>query len=272
MRKECKHLDSNYFIEHPSLYHKLIEKNLFEALHALMNMSVYEKYLDVTLTPKFLDSISSVEHPYPDDPLYDRLELSFMHKLLDCPDPLVKYHPLVSLVVREKLRFYRWWYVFTFLLYIIFLTNLYYALIEASYLCDDMLLSYDTPSSLVRAFYEIVVVCSWIILRISMKLSFLSHWSILHRQLAIIDSKNDEFSDPTWRSRLNRSFSHLFPALSTGIKINPTLITFNGYSSNTEDNTVTNTMGFRFHSLACAGGGVGGRTPPQSSSQTKENK
>ena len=219
-----KHLDSNYFIEHPSLYHKLIEKNLFEALYDLMNMSVYEKYLDVTLTPKFLDSISSVEHPYPDDPLYDRLEPSFMHKLLDCPDPLVKYHPLVSLVVREKLRFYRWWYVFTFLLYIIFLINLYYALIEASYLCDDMLLSYDTPSSLVRAFYEIVVISSWIILRISMKLSFLSHWSILHRQLAIIDSKNDAFSDPTWRSRLNRSFSHLFPALSTGIKINPTLI------------------------------------------------
>ena len=217
-------IDPNYFIEHPSLYHKLIEKNLFEALHALMDMSVYEKYLDVTLIPKFLDSISSVEHPYPDDPLYDRLEPSFIHKLLDCPDPLVKYHPLVSIVVREKLRFYRWWCVFTFFLYIFFLINLYYALIEASFLRDDVLLSYDTPSSRVRAFFETVVVISWIILRISMKLSFLSHWSRLHRRLLIIDSENDKFSDPTWRSRLNRFFSHLFPALMTGVKINPTLI------------------------------------------------
>ena len=219
-----KQLDPGYFIEHPSLYHKLIEKNLFEALHALINMSVYEKYLDVTLIPKFLDSVSSEEHPYPDDPLYDRLEPSFLHKLLDCPDPLVKYHPLVSIVVREKLRFYRWWYVFTFFLCIIFLINLCYALTEASFLRHDVLLSYDTPSSRVRAFFEIVVVISWIILHISMKLSFLSHWSRLHRQLVIVDSKGDEFSDPTWLSKLNRSFSHLFPAIITNIQDNSTLI------------------------------------------------
>ena len=187
-----KHLDSNYFIEHPSLYHKLIEKNLFEALHDLMNMLVYEKYLDVTLTPKFLDSISSVEHPYPDDPHYDRLEPSFMHKLLDCPDPLVKYHPLVSLVVREKLRFYRWWYVFTFLLYIFFLINLYYALIQASYLCDDMLLNYDTPSSIGRGFCEVVVVIYALVFTFDESLEFALKWYQTHRGLKLIEKADEE--------------------------------------------------------------------------------
>ena len=186
-----KQLDPGYFIEHPSLYHKLIEKNLFEALHALINMSVYEKYLDVTLIPKFLDSISSEEHPYPDDPLYDRLEPSFLHKLLDCPDPLVKYHPLVSIVVREKLRFYRWWYVFTFFLYIIFLINLYYALIEASYLCDDMLLTYDTPSSMGRAFCELVVVIYALAFTFDELLEFALNWYQTHRQKKSIEEAEE---------------------------------------------------------------------------------
>ena len=184
-------IDPNYFIEHPSLYHKLIEKNLFEALHALMDMSVYEKYLDVTLIPKFLDSISSVEHPYPDDPLYDRLEPSFIHKLLDCPDPLVKYHPLVSIVVREKLRFYRWWYVFTFFLYLFFLINLYYALIEASYLCDDTLLSYDTPSSMVRAFCEIVVVIYALAFTFDELLEFALKWYQTHRERKLTEEAEE---------------------------------------------------------------------------------
>ncbi|KAI6646984.1 Serine/threonine-protein phosphatase 6 regulatory ankyrin repeat subunit A-like isoform X2 [Oopsacas minuta] len=220
-----KHIQYDYFIQHPIIYHQLIEKNLFDALTALMDDSVSEKYLDVTLTPKFLDSVSSLEHSYPDDPLYDRFEPSFLHKLLDCPDPLVKYHPLVSIVVREKLRFYRWWYVLTFILYCFFLINLFYALTQASYLCDDMLWSYSDNLSKGRAFCEVCVILSVIIFTIDQILSFLSYWYRIHRKLLIIDGNNDKPDKinsfiylsyiPILYWKLNRVFYHFFTAVFT---------------------------------------------------------
>ena len=186
------HLDCDYFIQHPTIYHQLIQNNLFEALKALMDESVHEKYLDVSLEPKFLDSVNSADHPYPSDPLYNRFEPSFLHKLLSCPDPLVKYHPLVSIVVREKLRFYRWWYVFTFFLYLIFLICLFYALLQASYLCDDMLLSYNDAYSRGRGFCELVVVIYGFFFIFDELLEFLLQWYQTHKELKLIQESEEE--------------------------------------------------------------------------------
>ena len=186
------HINCDYFIQHPTIYHQLVTNNLFEALKALMDESVHEKYLDVTLEPKYLDSVNSLEHPYPDDPQYDRFEPSFLHKLLYCPDPLVKYHPLVSIVVREKLRFYRWWYVFTFFLYCIFLSCLYYALIQASYLCDDMLLSYNDASSKGRAFCEVIVVIYGFFFIFDEFLEFILQWYQTHKEMKLVEAADEE--------------------------------------------------------------------------------
>ena len=187
-----RYIDCDYFIQHPTIYHQMIGNNLFEALKALMDESVHEKYLDVTLNPKFLDSINSLEHPYPEDPQYNRFEPSFLHKLLYCSDPLVKYHPLVSIVVREKLRFYRWWYVFTFFLYCIFLVCLFYALIQASYLCDNMLLSYNDAFSMGRAFCEVVVVIYALFFIFDESLEFILQWYQTHRGMKLIEKAEEE--------------------------------------------------------------------------------
>ena len=180
-------VDPDYFRDNPSIFHKLIENELYEALKSLLDCHVYERFVDVELQPKFLDSIDS-ENPYPDNPKYNQFEQSFLHKLLDCPDPLVKYHPMVSIVVREKLRFYRWWYVFTGLLYLFFLISLYYALIQASYLCDDMLLLYDDDLSKGRAFCEVVVVIYGIFFVMDEILEFVGHWYQHHRDQKAIDA------------------------------------------------------------------------------------
>ena len=223
-----RYIDCDYFIQHPTIYHQMIGNNLFEALKVLIDESVHEKYLDVTLNPKFLDSINSLEHPYPEDPQYNRFEPSFLHKLLYCSDPLVKYHPLVSIVVREKLRFYRWWYVFTFFLYCVFLVCLFYALIQASYLCDDMLLSYNDAFSMGRAFCEVIVVISWILISADQKLAFLSYWYRLHKEKLITDQEKDEFVNPehhlfsfsTICDKINRLVYHFFSALYGGFSRN----------------------------------------------------
>ena len=175
-------VDPDYFRDNPSIFHKLIENELYEALKSLLDCHVYERFIDVELQPKFLDSIDS-ENPYPDNLKYNQFEQSFLHKLLDCPDPLVKYHPMVSIVVREKLRFYRWWYVFTGLLYLFFLISLYYALIQASYLCDDMLLLYDDDLSKGRAFCEVVVVIYGIFFAIDIILKLLVFYIRVHKKV-----------------------------------------------------------------------------------------
>ena len=170
------------FLEDPTVFHRLIENNLFEALKSLMDCHVSEKFLVVELKPKFLDSIDSLEDHYPDNSGY-KCEPSFLHKLLDCPDPYVKYHPMVTIAVEEKLKIYRWWYVFTFFLYCFFLMPLYYALFQASFLCDSMLLSYEDELSKGRAFCEVVVVIYSIFFLIDEIIEFFNYWYQCHNEL-----------------------------------------------------------------------------------------
>ena len=96
----------------------------------------------------FFDSNESGQ--YPNDPKFEPLKQSFLHKLIDCPDQELKYHPLVSIIVDKKLRFYRWWYVISFFFYLFFLCCLGYALIQASTVRDSNIWLYQNPTDRMR--------------------------------------------------------------------------------------------------------------------------
>ena len=105
---------------------------------------------------------------------------TLLHKLKNCADPELKYHPLVNFIVDDKLRFYRWWHLSSLISFSFFLICLCYALIQASTKCDSMLWSYDTTEDILRAFCELICllhVIGFSLIRIG---DFMTEWKFVN--------------------------------------------------------------------------------------------
>ena len=173
-----KYIDLDQILSKPRIYHILLSKKHYRGLKELMDKSVILENRTYQIKLKFLSSIEYQtiipdKDAYPTDSKYSHLAPSFLHKLNNCPDSRIKFHPLVNAAVEKKLSVYRWWYVLTFALYCIFLAALYYALFQASYQCDDMLFSYTGSSGAFRALCELVVVIYALIFSIDECMEFI---------------------------------------------------------------------------------------------------
>ena len=138
----------------------------------------------------FFDSNESGQ--YPNDPKFEPLKQSFLHKLIDCPDQELKYHPLVSIIVDKKLRFYRWWYVISFFFYLFFLCCLGYALIQASTVCDSNIWLYQNPTDRMRGVCEMICLFYLIFFIFNEVVEFYIEWTQVYELKRI---KNEESRD-----------------------------------------------------------------------------
>ena len=125
---------------------------------------------------------SNEDGNYPNNPKFKPLKQSFLHKLKDCPDQELKYHPLVSIIVDKKLRFYRWWYVTSFFFYLFFLICLGYALIQASTVCDSEIWLYQSPADWVRGVCELICLLYLLFFLFNEAVEFLIEWTQVYEE------------------------------------------------------------------------------------------
>ena len=100
----------------------------------------------------------------------------------DCPDPEIKYHPLVNLIVDKKLSFYRWWYIVSFVFYAFFLICLGYALIYASLICDSELWLYQSPADWARGACELISILYLLFFIFNEVVEFLIEWTQVYEE------------------------------------------------------------------------------------------
>ena len=125
---------------------------------------------------------SNGDGKYPHNPEFKHLKQSFLHKLKDCTDQELKYHPLVSIIIDKKLRFYRWWYVISLFFYIFFLTCLGYALIQASTVCDTQIWLYQYPADWVRGVCEVICILYLLFFLFNEAVEFLIDWTQIYEE------------------------------------------------------------------------------------------
>ena len=119
---------------------------------------------------------SNEEGQYPDSPDFKPLKQSFLHKLVNCPDQELKYHPIVNIIVDKKLGFYRWWYVISLIFYLFFLVCLGYALIQASTVCDSNLWLYTHPTDWARGVCEVICLLYLLFFLLNEAVEFFIEW------------------------------------------------------------------------------------------------
>ena len=125
------------FSKDPSIFHVLYNDKQYDILKVIFNrlsQPIEERPDLISCNPSFLDSNELGQSPY--SQRFSYILPSFLHKLIECQDHELKEHPLVKIAIKNKLRVYRVWYLFTFLVFFIFLVSLAIALILASYECE----------------------------------------------------------------------------------------------------------------------------------------
>ena len=166
-----------------SIFHVLYNDKQYDILKVIFNrlsQPLEERPDLVCCNPSFLDSNEKGQNPY--SATFSHLLPSFMHKILDCRDNELKEHPLVKIAVKSKLRVYRIWYLFTFLIFAAFLIALAIALILASYDCEanvafTMIPEDNTNYRIIRFVCELIVLCYGINLVINELVEFFLVWS-----------------------------------------------------------------------------------------------
>ena len=123
-----------FFTDHPKILHDLYDQKYYNIIKVVISKMILSTSPNYVLSTKFLESNSFGQ--YPNDANFKNFEPTFLHKLRDCPDSEIKYHPMVNAVVTEKLRLYNWWYIVSFCMYLLFLVCLSYSLYQSSRLCD----------------------------------------------------------------------------------------------------------------------------------------
>ena len=172
----------NYFRDHSTILHKIYDRRMYCTLKAILERMVVVEKDRVKMSPKFLDSNELGQ--YPSDPKFKHMIPSFLHKLLICPDTELKYHPIVAITINRKLAVYRWWYIFSLIFYLFFLFALMFALIQASYLCDEKLWDYSTSLDAFRVICEIFCVLCWVLFLLDEMIEFLIEWvQIKHKKV-----------------------------------------------------------------------------------------
>ncbi|KAI6660692.1 Serine/threonine-protein phosphatase 6 [Oopsacas minuta] len=177
-----KYAPENFFTENSKCLHQMYEKKMYATMKAIFDtMAKRDTFAsddddddEMTVTVEFLDSNELGQ--YPRDKGYNHMIPSLLHKMLNCPEVTLKYHPIVNIVVNKKLVIYRWWYILSFIFFIFFLLSLGYALIQASYVCDDQLLQYTDPYNIVRLCCEIFCILCWMLFFVDELIEFIIEW------------------------------------------------------------------------------------------------
>ena len=177
-----KYAPNDYFIDNAKFLHQMYDQKMYKTLKAIFNKMVEQDDDYVSVSAKYLDSNELGQ--YPSDKGFKHIIPSLLHKLISCPDSPLKFHPIVNIVITKKLVIYRWWYILSFLFYLVFLTALAFALIQASYRCDDQLWNYSRPLDYVRAICEIFCVICWIIFLIDELIEFIIEWIQIRHEKA----------------------------------------------------------------------------------------
>ena len=127
---------------HHQIYHILLEEKKYKCMKKLFDKAVILGKENnpnfITINVGFLNSVEKMRNHGNSREQDDSILPSLLHKLNNCEDSKVKFHPVVSEMVKKKLVKYRLWYILTFVLYCIFLPSLYFALFNASYQCVMM--------------------------------------------------------------------------------------------------------------------------------------
>ena len=158
------------------IYHILLKEKKYKCLKKLFDKPVFQdkegnsKFIKIDVS--FLNSIEKMRNHGNSREQDDSILPTLLHKLNNCEDSKVKFHPVVNAVVESKLTIYRWWYILTFVLYCIFLSSLYFALFNASYQCDDALFSYTGSFGALRAVCEVVVLIYGVIFSVDECIEF----------------------------------------------------------------------------------------------------
>ena len=188
----------------------MYDKEMYQTLKAVFD-TMATKYTDdnvgrINMTVEFLDSNRAGQ--YPTDTDYNHMIPSLLHKMLDCPEVTLKYHPIVNIVINRKLVIYRWWYILSFIFYIFFLLSLAYALIQASYLCDDQLLQYNNGLSIFRLICETFCILCWILFLVDEVIEFIIEWVQKRHESSNSDNmENDLIIQSGGTGRLRNIFS-----------------------------------------------------------------
>ena len=155
-----------------NIFHRAMNNYRFKTMHVLQEKMVSYESQSVALTTSFLDfdELGFL----PDNGLYNFRSKTILHKLLECAETEVKYHPLVNIVVSKKISIYRNWYLFSFLLYFVYLLFLSYALFQGATRCDP--LYYLDTLDYLRLFSEVVVILYVICFFLSEIVEFWVDW------------------------------------------------------------------------------------------------
>ena len=127
-----------FFTNNPKIIHDLYDQKYYTIIKGIVAKMITSTSPNYVLSTKFLESNSSGQ--YPTDKTFKNFELTLLHKFRDCPDPEIKYHPMLNAVVTEKLRIYNLWYITSLIFYVIFIVCLSYSFYHSSFLCPQKLL------------------------------------------------------------------------------------------------------------------------------------
>ena len=195
----------DFFSKDPSIFHALYNDKQYDILKLIftrMSQPLTEREHLIACDPSFLDSNEQGEDPY--SKKFSHLLPSFLHKLIDCRDNELKEHPLVKIAVRNKLKVYRLWYLFTFCVFFLFLITLGIALILASYECDGMVaitsssfsnFVTDDSNRKLRLVCEIFVLAYSVNLFVNEIIEFILVWSHYYKDKKTVYLKEREDRD-----------------------------------------------------------------------------
>ncbi|KAI6653450.1 hypothetical protein LOD99_3669 [Oopsacas minuta] len=174
-----RHSPKNYFRNNTQQIHRFYDKKLYDTLKEILSGLVSFDEENGRVTAEVIIFESSEDGNFPDKQSEYPIKQTLLHKLKDCPDPELKYHPLVNLIIEDKLRFHHWRYLISLVLFLFFLFCLNYALIQASTKCDSKLWAYETLKDAGRAFCEIVCLIYFAFFTILLFVEFFTTWSLV---------------------------------------------------------------------------------------------
>ena len=168
-----------YFDENAKIYHEFMEEEQFDILKTIFNRMCVKTNggTEVHCRALMLDVNGKGESPF--SKKFSHLLPSLLHKLMDCDQKELREHPVVKKTVEKKLKFYRIWYILTFLVYIVFLVFLSIALFLASQVCDDDSASttYSDSVMYLRIIAQLFSVMYVFLLTVSEFIEFAYGWS-----------------------------------------------------------------------------------------------
>lgn len=197
-----------FFTQNPNIIHELYDQKYYTIIKGIITKMITSTSPHYVLSTKFLESNSSGQ--YPTDKTFKNFELTLLHKFRDCPDPEIKYHPMLNAVVTEKLRLYNLWYTASFLFYVIFLVCLSYSFYYSSYLCHNQLLYLRGilgGFEIGRLFCELYTILYGLFFALSEIFEFCIGWRQIYKEKRLKHHLNHRSHIEKWNFREKKQIS-----------------------------------------------------------------